>query len=270
MTDEKFKEIMDSFFNCSIEEYLHSILKDFSRFSSNFQLLSIENKLKSHYLTSLNIKYGYALEAVFKEYLMEKGAIFLNRDIVEGKDCDQIFIFNGKYVLIEQKVRDDHDSSKKVGQVENYLEKKKYLIENFSNVKSCCWFIDSEFHKNKKYYEDKLSKEELFYGKEIEDFLEEIFEDKRCNNFYEWISNKCLNYQKEIVMLDNFSIDFHKFSVTEIYNLLSNENIHAQIAEIFFNGKIPYVEILEYVKTQRKVPKKETLISMLEEIINGK
>lgn len=59
--------------------------------------------------------------------------------------------------------------------------------------------------------------------------------------------------------MDNFSIGFHKFSVTEIYNLLSNENLHAQIAKIFFNGKIPYTEILEYVKIQRKVPQKRNI-----------
>ena len=56
--------------------------------------------------------------------------------------------------MIEQKMRDDHDSTKKRGQFENFLKKVSYLKEKFPNkeIEAGMWFVDNSLVKNKKYY----------------------------------------------------------------------------------------------------------------------
>lgn len=269
MTTEYFYQLMDKIILCDAEDYIHKILKDFSRFTSNFQLLPFDYKIQSHYLTSLNIKMGYALEEVVKEYLIEQGVKFLDRRIVAGKDCDQIFTYNDKVFLIEQKVRDDHDSSKKVGQIENYLEKREYLLNNFPDIKSCCWFIDNDFHKNRAYYQSQLKKDELYYGNQIEIFFKEVFGDDRCKNFYNWLSEMCYAYRVRASFQISFNIDYKNFSVSELYSLLYDKNSRKSISKILFNDIIPYKEILDWVNHQRKSDKKEKLIKLLMEEINN-
>jgi len=81
----------------------------------------------------------------------------------EGEDdltCDQYFCTADRrqYYLIEQKVRDDHDSTKKRGQIENFRRKLVYLKSlhdtSFSGI---MYFIDPALHKNETYYRQAIS-----------------------------------------------------------------------------------------------------------------
>ena len=124
MEYSKYKEIFDQYFVLSdVTSFVKGLVKDntsFKRLTTPFNIKPFIDRLQSHYLISINIKFGDALEAIVKQYLIEKGVSFLDRNFVPQHDCDQIFQFNNKIFLIEQKIRDDHDSSKKRGQVNNY------------------------------------------------------------------------------------------------------------------------------------------------------
>ena len=85
------------------------------------------------------------------------------------------------YFFIEQKVRDDHDSTKKQGQISNFKKKLELLLEKYQkkNLSGIFYFVDPSFHKNQNFYRDQINKLKstihkdlyLFYGKELFDYL---------------------------------------------------------------------------------------------------
>lgn len=106
-----YNEIFGRYLYIDPNQYVKDL--DLDRLITPFQIIPFEEKILQNYLTSINIRFGNALEAVVKQYLIERGAQYIDRHFISGKDCDQLFTYNGKTVLIEQKVRDDHDSTKK-------------------------------------------------------------------------------------------------------------------------------------------------------------
>lgn len=239
---------------------------DYNRFASPFQIYSYKEKLKQYYFTSLNVRLGSALEEIVKTFLIFNGAIYLPRR-QEQYDFDQLFTYNNKIVLIEQKLKDDHDSSKEKGQVDNYLLKKLYLQTKYSPIISCSWFIDSNFHKNYKYYCEHLPKEELFYGDEIESFLRLVFGDNRCNGFVNNLIKCFIDYSISLKM-ENIIINYKELSPKAIYNLLADRFHQKDIGECFFGGIIPYKNIYEDLKRRRKSIYVERSLELIKEYIN--
>ena len=254
-----YNEIFSQYLYIDPNKYIKDL--DLDRLITPFQIIPFEEKILQNYLTSINIRFGNALEAVVKQYLVEHGAQYIDRHSIPGKDCDQLFTYNNKTVLIEQKIRDDHDSTKKIGQIENYLDKKNSLADALC----CCWFIDPHFQKNKKYYSSKIG-DELYYGEEIEDFLEKVFGDNRCEGFYNFLQLIIQNY-KATLSLKNLSlnINYKELGTATLYKLFKNSSIRESVSNIFFGGHIPYKEIYDYAKKARKISATEKLVSLLEE-----
>ena len=276
MEYSKYKEILDVHLiiddTTTFVESLIDTKDAANRLMTEFKITPLENRIMSKYLTSIQIKLGDALEDVFKEYLKEKGAIFLPRNFVTNKDCDQIFEYNGTTFLIEQKIRDDHDSSKKEGQITNYNVKKQVIAEKVHNYAACCWFIDPNFEKNKKYYSSVLNSNELYYGKEIENFLNKIvFHDNRCDGFFDEFTNYIQKYSNDFSIYDltNLTIDYHNFSVSQLYYLLRSKTYISKVAKIFFNNNIPFSEIYDYVNSKRTVNCTEDFKKLLKEYMSS-
>lgn len=254
-----YKEILDQYLHIDPNQYVKDL--DLDRLITPFQVIPFKEKVLQNYLTSINIRFGNALEALVKKYLEEHGAQYIDRHFVTGKDCDQLFIFNGRTILIEQKVRDDHDSSKKVGQIENYLEKKNSL----DNALCCCWFIDDNFKKNRNYYLTQI-KDELYYGQEIENFLFQVFGDERCKGFYGSLKSIIQDYKATLSLKTlSLSIDYKKVGISALFKLFKNTSIREDVSQIFFKGNIPYKEIYDYAKSSRRVPATKNLLHLLEE-----
>lgn len=267
MDYKKYELIFSKYLSVDTNTFVKKILdNDFNRITTPFQPMGFKEKLQQNYYTSLPIEYGNALEEIFKEYLIEKGAIFLPRNYVSGKDCDQIFEYNGITVLIEQKIRDDHDSSKKRGQVDNYNYKKQSILNKNDKLYSCCWFIDDSFKKNKNYYLTELPNE-LFYGEEIEKFLFQVFGDNRCEGFYNFLLKVCNDFRNNFNGLDfnNLKIDYTEFTAAELLRLFKNEDA----IKIFFDKKIDYNNIITYVSNLRNSTQKKELLAILGELNNG-
>lgn len=229
---------------------------DFSRIYSPFQFAPLEDKIAQYYYTSLGIKFGNCLEKLVKEVIIENGGEYVERRIGDY-DCDQLFIYDGTIYLIEQKVRDDHDSSKKRGQVDNYLNKIEVIKEKYPEyeLKSCCWFIDPMFHKNKNYYLKELSEDEVLYGKDIDKFLP--FE------IYDEVQGEVVELRETITtasFLDN-KVDYHDYTAAKILPLFRAGDTD-KIVNMFFKD-FSYKGLLEYCENSRKTVANKELIEVL-------
>ncbi len=73
----------------------------------------MQNLLQSH-----EIRFGDAFEKLIEEYLIENNFTILDNNFTDSAgnrlNVDQFFKKNNHYYFIEQKVRDDHDSTKNV------------------------------------------------------------------------------------------------------------------------------------------------------------
>ncbi|MEO0214445.1 MAG: HpyAIV family type II restriction enzyme, partial [candidate division WOR-3 bacterium] len=130
---------------------------------------------------------------LISEFLKDWGFKILPKQIIpnpaKSKNklvIDHYFTDGRTYYFIEQKIRDDHDSSKKRGQIDNFEAKLEYLYKNHQqNLVGIMYFIDPDLIKNKNYYDNELKKMKNIYGVELYLFYgKELF--KFFNRGYDW------------------------------------------------------------------------------------
>lgn len=167
----------DSFFY----ELLITVVKNPNRYTGIFRLSNAKTKLIQNVTQSREIKFGDFMEEIITEYIACMGYTNLDKNI--GTDpagnalsADQVFRKENTVYLIEQKIRDDHDSTKKRGQYENFRKKYTLLLHKFPdcNINATMWFIDDSLTKNKNYYIGEASAERtpgliknIFYGGDL-------------------------------------------------------------------------------------------------------
>jgi hypothetical protein len=100
-----------------------------------FRLTNAKTKLLQFYTQSNEIKLGDFIEDIVTEYLSILGFENLDKQIgtykvnIRGRALekallvDQFFKKDNEIYIVEQKIRDDHDSAKKQGQFENFERK---------------------------------------------------------------------------------------------------------------------------------------------------
>src|SRR3989304_6356646 len=155
-----------------------------SRFVGLFRPPKPQAKILQYLLQSNEIRFGDAMEEVIRLLIAEMGYTNLPRELISatGDDLsvDQYFKGPDKYYFIEQKVRDDHDSTKKRGQVENFEQKLDILSSQHpGSLVGAMFFIDPDLSKNKTFYTERLSQLQtnynaelhLFYGKQMFTYL---------------------------------------------------------------------------------------------------
>jgi hypothetical protein len=199
MNYEKFCEILNKhIFEGEKKELLRKIADEPERFIGLFRPTKPGAKILQHLLQSHEIRFGDAIEEITEEILKERGFTPLHKNIIDEKgemlSLDQYFTKRGElYFFIEQKVRDDHDSTKKRGQISNFETKLEILHKKHgSSLIGIMYFIDPDLVKNKDYYRQELDKLEKFYGVNIYLFYgKELFEYLRCpdvwNNLLLWL-----------------------------------------------------------------------------------
>lgn len=185
MDYKKFCSILNKhIFEGEKKELLKNIAERPERFIGLFRPTKPGAKILQYILQSHEIKFGDAFEELIGEILRELGFTILNKSIVGENgvslSLDQYYESKGTYYFIEQKVRDDHDSSKKRGQISNFEAKLETLYKKHKNkLVGIMYFIDPDLTKNKNYYLLELKKLSefygievyLFYGKELFDYL---------------------------------------------------------------------------------------------------
>lgn len=182
MESRQLEEILNRHvFNEAKPTLLRSVAENPDRFVGVFRSTTPQLKLVQNLLQSREIRFGDAMEEVISALLQEIGFVILPKGFVSGEDemsCDHYFRDSEQntFYLVEQKMRDDHDSSKKRGQLENFRNKVTYLKGIHGDaLTGIMYFIDPSLEKNKNYYRSNIDKlmtslridAQLFYDGEL-------------------------------------------------------------------------------------------------------
>jgi hypothetical protein len=249
-----FQNILNKqIFESSKRDLLEKIASYPERYIGLFRPTKPKAKILQNLLQSNEIRFGDALEILFKKYFELIGFVNLPKKIRIEKEylnLDQLFK-DKKYVyFIEQKVRDDHDSTKKRGQFGNFEKKITALIHEYKETKLQCfmYFIDPSLTKNKKYYSSEIEKLQsdyniyvkLCYGKELWD---EINHPEIWNELLKYLDQ----WKKEIP--DMPSINFDEDAQSTFDEI---KNIEVSVFRKMFNNKTICNEILQILFPQNK------------------
>lgn len=156
--DNKFKKGMEFYL-----ELLETVIDNPTRYCGLFRLSNAKTKLIQNVTQSREIKFGDFMEEIATDYIGLLGYKTLVKDI--GRDengdllnADQVFEDDKTFYLVEQKVRDDHDSTKKRGQYENFDKKVRLLRKQHpsKHLVAAMWFIDDGLVKNRRYYLEQM------------------------------------------------------------------------------------------------------------------
>ncbi len=167
-------------------ELLVTVIKNPNRYTGIFRLSSAKTKLIQNVTQSREIKFGDFMEDIVTEYIAAMGYTNINKHIGADKggnnlSADQVFRRGNTVYLIEQKIRDDHDSTKKRGQYQNFRKKYTLLKRRYPGctIVATMWFIDDSLVKNRNYYQSEAESEtergidiHILYGG---DLFSEIF-----------------------------------------------------------------------------------------------
>ena len=138
MKFEQFKGILNKqIFEESRASLIKKIAEEPQRYLGLFRPTKPKAKILQNLLQSHEIRFGDAFEILIEEYLKEKGfgileKVFYNQN-GNALNVDQLFKKEESIYFIEQKVRDDHDSTKKRGQINNFEKKLNILIEKYGD-----------------------------------------------------------------------------------------------------------------------------------------
>jgi len=154
MQYEKFKNILnEKIFEESKAVLIEKIAKNPNRYIGLFRPTKPKAKILQNLLQSHEILFGDAFEIIIEEYLQEFGYEILEKKLINSDDdklnLDQCFKVKDKVYFIEQKVRDDHDSTKKRGQISNFEKKLSEMANKYneSSLLGIFYFIDPDLQK---------------------------------------------------------------------------------------------------------------------------
>lgn len=285
MQFKQFEQIFnETIFEKSKADLLEKIANNPSRYIGLFRPTKPKAKILQNLLQSHEIRFGDAFEHVIEEYLklndcqiLQKRFTLQNGDVL---DIDQCFRKDNKVYFIEQKIRDDHDSTKKRGQIQNFEKKLDLMLSKYkeNELVGIFYFIDPDLVKNKNFYTDELIKmtndynveTQIFYGKYLFDHLG-----------YSDIWNEILEYlecwRNDIPDLPEINFDLDSKSTFEeikdlkphvFRKLLENENIFNEIVLTLFPKRTTLKLLRNYFSSKNETIYK-TLTSYLERAINS-
>ncbi|MCX2682645.1 restriction endonuclease [Campylobacter sp. MIT 21-1685] len=117
-------------------EIVLNVLKNPKRYTGLFRITNTKTKLIQNLTQSCEIKFGDFIQEILTAYIQEMGYENLDKNIGVDENSNRLNanqIFTRDDNLIEQKIRDDHDSTKKRDQYANLIKKIKALKQNFLN-----------------------------------------------------------------------------------------------------------------------------------------
>ena len=284
MDYSKFKSIFNNtIFEKSKSDLLTKIANSPERYVGLFRSSKPKTKIIQNLLQSYEIRFGDAFEIVIEEILKENQFKILDKKFnINGKKLvvDQIFSKNDKLFFVEQKIRDDHDSTKKTGQIDNFKKKLEVIKSEYKDYKILCgyfYFIDDSFTKNKEFYKKEIknltNSVKLVYGKEF-------FYDINIPECWNTIIDNLKRWKNEIPDLPEVNFDINdvdsfneiKGVKPQIYNkLFSNESLKELLLVISPKQKVLKL-LQQYFQTQYKKTNKpifEEIHNKLKKIIEN-
>ena len=167
------KKLNETLFEGSCADLINKIVDNPNRYIGIFRPTKPKTKLIQNITQSHEIKFGDALENIVEEYFNALGFEILDKKLLKEEtrdnkeyNIDQLIKKNNIIYIIEQKVRDDHDSTKKFGQFANFESKYFEIARKYENNKviPIMWFIDDSLKKNRKYYTKQMKEMADFYN----------------------------------------------------------------------------------------------------------
>jgi len=263
-------------FENSRKDLIEKLSKYPSRYVGLFRPTKPFTKIIQNITQSHEIKFGDAFEILIRLCFEETGYTSLNRTLKlkngDSVNFDQLFSKDNSIVFIEQKLRDDHDSTKKRGQIENFEKKLNYLIEmGYDNIRSYIYFIDDSLNKNQKYYLEQIEKLRDFYSVHIElCYGNQLFEQENILNLWEHeIIDFLSTWRNDLPDLPEINFDLsHKETFEEIKdlspsvfrNLFYNDEVINIIFPIIFPENRTLYLLLDHFKEISKSNSKNSTI----------
>lgn len=268
MNYNDFKQIFNEIiFEKSKADLIEKIAEYPSRYIGLFRPTKPKAKIFQNLLQSHEIRFGDAFEVAIEKYLQLKGCEIIlkkystiNNDVL---NIDQCFKYKNKVYFIEQKVRDDHDSTKKRGQIQNFEKKLDVMLSKFKEEElvGIFYFIDPDLVKNKNFYVTELEKmtndynveTHIFYGKSLFDYL-------GMTDVWEEILQYLELWKQEIPDFPEINFDLDSEQTFEeikdlkpliFRKLFSNDIIFEQIILTLFPEKKTLSLLLEYFKNKK-------------------
>lgn len=180
-------------------QLLERMSRNPERFVGLFRPSVSKHKLLQNILQNREIRFGDAMERVVRTWLGDHGYKMQESQITPELWCDLYFLAPERKpaYLVEMKMRDDHDSTKRQGQWDNFDSKVRILHERHGrDLIAVFYFLDPSFSKNRDYYQvkcDALTKDLalptifLWYGSQLFERLTEAEDWERFQNFlYQW------------------------------------------------------------------------------------
>lgn len=285
MEYKQFRNILNKqIFEESKAKLIENIARSPSRYIGLFRPTKPKAKILQNLLQSHEIRFGDAFEILIEQYLINLGYTILQKCFLINQDTlkvDQCFEKVGIRYFVEQKVRDDHDSTKKRGQIQNFEKKLNVIIEKYTdeNLVGIFYFIDPELKKNKNYYEKELKRMENAYEVELKLFYgEDLFSFLGSPEIWTEILGYLSDWKKEIPELPETNLDLDaQSSFEDIKNLnptwfrsiFDNDEIFNEIILTIFPEKKTLKLLLEYFKSKSNEKKiYKTLSEILSKKIN--
>ncbi len=282
MKYKQFSDILNRvIFTENKKKLIENIAKYPDRYIGLFRATKPSTKILQNLLQSQEIRFGDAFEEIIEKYFLDDfGYKSLDKNILteEGENLalDQYFEDESKVYFIEQKIRDDHDSTKKRGQLENFKKKLDILVNKHKSkpITGIFYFIDPALKKNNAYYRIELEKLNqnysnislhLCYGGEL--FI--LFHKEK---YWEEILQHLEQWKEEIPEVPNINFDLDSVtSFNEIKDLsptlyakiFSNDRIYNSIVLTIFPEKETLKLLLEHFKTKAKSQSKYIEVAKL-------
>lgn len=208
------------------KELLETVIDNPSRYCGLFRLSNAKTKLIQNVTQSKEIKFGDFMEEIATDYIGLLGYENRSKDLGfdengDRLNADQVFIKGNTVFLVEQKVRDDHDSTKKRGQFANFDKKVRLIRQQHPEMHliASMWFIDDGLVKNKNYYQQEMDNTKypdtelyLYYGGEFFNSL--IGGNAVWNEMLSYLERNRMENSNEIFTIPDFGTS------VEIYNAL--------------------------------------------------
>lgn len=257
----KFESVInDALFADSRKKLLSSIAQYPENFVGLFRPTTPKAKIAQSLSQSYEIKFGYAFEKLVQLYLKENGCQLLPCSIViEGdtKELDIHFRKGGVDYVVEQKIRDNHDSTKKVGQIDDFERKLVAVSKCYKkDVKGVMFFVDPGMSKNKKFYEQRLSEIAERHGFETcTAYGEEFFVMLGMESVWGEIIKHLIQWRRELPGFPKFNYDDNATESFEeikdmrpgvFQKLFSNEEICQHILPILFPERKTLKMLVDY------------------------
>ena len=271
MNYETFCNILNEhIFEGEKKDLMKKIAEYPERFIGLFRPTKPGAKILQHLLQSHEIRMGDALEEIIGVIIHDIGFENLPKSIKndEGEQLslDQYFKDDNKFYFVEQKVRDDHDSTKKRGQISNFEAKLEILHgKHGQRLTGLMHFIDPDLSKNKNYYIQELRRLENFYGVDVHLFYgKELFEYFEHPEIWNDILNWLESWKNNLPELPDINFDttpndsFEKIKALELRywrKITENEKLWDEgiVKAIFRTGQT--LRLLEsYFETQTSTP----------------